>query len=278
MTYFIKFPIAMVLTGLLACSVVDGGGNGGDPNGGAGEASFSTQLTGNWTGHMVNKTVDAGSALRESAVVAEFSFTSETEGNFKFSVPKVDNAQAEGTFSDFAGKSLHLNLVKSTISTLGMTGSATSITYNMIGSDLELTNDRVSLQMIKSASAKPDAGDGTKPTATEEDIAIGRWVCADRYGNSWKFNIKSKTALSLDVFSGSGNAPAIWLDGSLALTVAANKKMSGTSLIVSSSNKDYVGMRLSLQFIDASAMNVDQMKSKDETDSVIEDSFQCNKI
>lgn len=278
MTCFIRPFFVIFLTCLAACSGVDLGATGGDPNGGANDGSFKSQLTGNWRGHLVNKTVDEGSALRESAVVAEFVFSDETSGNFVITLPTIDNARAEGKFSDFAGKSLHLNIVKSTISTLGSTGSATSINYNIIGSDLELYNDRVSLQLIKgTGGSSTTAGDGTKPEPSDEDIAVGRWICNDKFSNSWRFNIKSKTAFSLDVFSGTGDAPGIWLDGSLALTVAANKSVSGSGQIVTSGNRDYIGMRLLMRFPNDAEMIVDQMKSKDHADTTVADSFICSK-
>lgn len=272
----LRLSATCILISLIACSVIDSG-NGGDPNG-DGPGTFSAQMTGNWNGYMRNKTVEAGSALSGNEVVAEFKFTSETKGTFKIKIPNLENAEAEGTFTDFAGKSLHLKLVKSGISTLGATGSTTSVNYSLIGDTLELSNDRISLELTKSGESTGSSNDnGTQPTVNDEDIAIGLWNCSDKFAAVWKFNIKTASTFSIDVFSGSGNASSIWLEGAMGLEVADDKTVSGMGLITGSSNDAYVAMRLRMKFANAKSLTVDRMKSKDETDTEIEDTFTCAK-
>lgn len=255
---------------LAGCSQVD---MGGAPEGGTGTDSFQSQMTGTWNGHMTNKTVDTGSALRETTVNAEFSFTTETEGKFVFTLPKLENAQAEGTFTDFAGKSLHLNIASSTISTVGAAGSSTSINYNMIGSNLELYNDRVEFQLIRAKDSTPidPTTDGQNPT----DGFPGHWTCNDGVGNVWHISIRDNTAFSADIEAADGSSSTIWVDGSLA--VSPKDKNIAAAKITGSRDAGNVGMRLTFGLMGTNSMTVDRYKSKDESDTSLADSFQCTR-
>lgn len=267
----------MLLTAAIAfygCGAMDAGQNG-DGTGAPG--SLSSIMTGSWSGNMVNKTVDAGSALHETVANASFAFTSDTEGSFSITLPKSEGAKAEGTFVDFAGKSLHLAVTNSNITAIGTTGNPTSINYNLVGNDLELYNDRVSFQLIKSndqnSNQPTDSGNHDEQAETQ---LVGFWNCHDGSGYIWDFNVKSITSFSANITAHAG-AAGLWIDGSLTTAVDSNKTVTGTGRVTSSNDNANVGMRLKMTLLDSTAIQVDRYKSKTEQDATVEDSFQCYK-
>ncbi len=264
--------IAVLALGLnfLACSSVDLGGKEGSD---AAPTTFKGQLTGDWSGHMINKTVSEGSNLRESSITAAFKFTNDTEGNFVFTLPTLENATARGSFSDFAGKSLHLTIDKSSISTLGASSTSTSVNYTMIGSSMELSNDRVALQLIKGAKKDPQKPDDDSNSAPGDDL-VGSWACQDSNSKTWSIVTKSRTEFFAEVF-GNSSAPAIWLGGGMTISTTAENGTRAVASVINSSNSNYVGMRFYFTFKSADVIVIERLKSKDDSDDSVEDTFEC---
>ena len=265
--------ITVLVAGLsfLACSSVDlGGKDGGD----AAPTTFKGQLSGDWSGHLINKTVSDGSSLRESSINAEFKFKNDTEGTFIFTIPTVENATARGSFADFAGKSLHLTIDKSSISTLGAAASSTSVNYTIIGSSMELSNDRISLQLIKGKKTAPTPGGDDSDENKPADDLVGAWECKDGSGNTWNIVTKSRTEFFAEVI-GNSSAPAIWLGGGMTISTAAETGTRATASVINSSNTAYIGMRFFFTFKSAEAITVERLKSKDDSDDAVEDTFDC---
>ena len=258
-----------------ACSSVDLGGKEGSD---AAPTTFKGQLTGDWGGHLINKTVSDGSSLHVSNINAEFKFKNDTEGTFVFTLPTLENAAARGSFSDFAGKSLHLTIDKSSISTLGASSTSTSVNYTIIGSSMELSNDRISLQLIKGAK-KPaptpgddDSDQGNKPA----DNLVGAWECKDSASNTWNIVTKSHTEFFAEVF-GNSSAPAIWLGGGMSISTTAEAGTRATASVINSSTSTYVGMRFYFTFKSANVITVERLKSKDDSDDTVDDTFDCSR-
>jgi len=264
--------LALITLGLsfLACSSVDLGGNDGGQNA---PTTFKGQLTGEWNGHMINKTVSEGSNLRESNVKAEFEFKNDSEGTFAFTLPSIENATASGTFADFAGKSLHLTIAKSSISTLGASETSTSVNYTIIGKSMELSNDRLSLQLIK--GPKSVANDGSQGSATIGDDLVGSWECKDGNDKTWNIVTKSRTEFFAEVF-GNSAAPAIWIGGGMTVTTD-EESPKGNASVINSSNSNYIGMRFIFIFKSAVSIVVERLKSVDDSDETVEDTFECSR-
>jgi hypothetical protein len=265
-----RFHFAFLSLLIAGCSQVD---MGGAPEGGTGTDSFQSQMTGKWDGLMTNKTVDSGSALRKQTVNAEFSFTTETEGKFVFTLSKLEDARAEGTFIDFAGKSLHLNVTSSTVSTIGTAGTSTSMDYNMIGSNLELFNDRVEFQLIRGKDPTPV--DPTNSGKSDPEGFPGHWTCNDGIGNVWHISIRDNTGFSADIEAADGSSSTIWVDGSLTISPKDTSLAAGK--ITSSRDAGNIGMRLTFSLMGDNSMVVDRYKSRDESDTTVIDSFQCTR-
>lgn len=265
----ISFAKVFILSAaLISCDSVD---TGKTPSGAAPD-SFQAQLTGNWKGHMTNKTVDVGSSLRGQEATAEFNFTSETEGSFIIDLPNLTNAKVDGTFTDFAGKSLHLAIKSSTVSVIGASGSSTSLSYNMIGSNFELYNDRVDLQLIRQTDSQQQNQNPNQQQQDEDGMA-GRWKCFDKLSNIWYINVRDKTQFSGDIDHASGGSA--WISGTI--TVDPKDDVTGAAKITGSRQKSYVGMRLTFKLFDASLLEVTRFSSKDDADSSVEDQFQCGR-
>jgi len=257
-----------------ACSSVDLGGNDGNESA---PTTFKGLLAGQWGGHMINETVADGSSLRVNSVNAEFNFKNDTEGSFVFSLPTLENASTKGTFSDFSGKSLHLTIDKSTISIIGASKSSAIVDYTIIGKNMELSNDRFSLQLIK-GSKKTDQGssddDSNSGANTPADNLVGSWECKDSTNKTWNVVTKSRTEFFIEVF-GNSSAPAVWLGGGMTVTTTAESGSRALGSVINSNNTDYVGMRFNFIFKSANVIVVERLKSKDDSDDLVEDSFEC---
>jgi hypothetical protein len=257
-----------------ACSSVDLGGTDGNESG---PTTFKGQLAGEWNGHMINETVAEGSSLRVNSINAEFKFTNDTEGSFVFTLPNLENATAKGSFSDFAGKSLHLTIDKSSISIIGASSSSAIVDYTMIGKNMELSNDRFSLQLIKGAKKNdPNSGgdDSGSNTSSPADNLVGTWECKDSSNRNWNVVTKSRTEFFIEVY-GNSSAPAVWLGGGMTVSTTAEGGSRALGSVINSNNTDYVGMRFNFIFKSANVIVVERLKSKDDSDDAVDDSFEC---
>jgi hypothetical protein len=274
--FFQYMTILPLLFGSIACSSVDLGGEGSD----AAPTTFKGQLTGDWSGHMINKTVTEGSSLRESTVNAEFKFKNDTEGTFLFTLPSLEKATAKGTFADFAGKSLHLTIDKSSISIVGASSSSASVNYTIIGNSMELSNDRISLQLIKGKKNPPtNSGDDSSEGGTNNkpaDNLVGSWECKDSNGKNWSIVTKSRTEFFAEVY-GNSSAPAVWLGGGMTIATTEEHGIRATASVINSNNTSYVGMRFYFTFKSDTVIGVERLKSKDDSDETLEDSFDCTR-
>lgn len=235
-------------------------------NGGGGNApdSFKSRLGGSWKGEMTNKTVDIGSALRNQTAEAEFKFKNDAEGSFSIKISNVKDASVEGTFVDFAGKSLHLSIDASTISTIGVKDATTVVNYLLIGANLELTNDRIDLQLIKTNAASNNSADNTpKPPQTS---LVGQWRCTDNGMRIWSFKINDTSGFTGDIEN--QNRASVWIKGKLNLEAAT---------VTESADSDNIGMRLKLQLNGADQLQVSRYESKDPNIVAIADSFFCTR-
>lgn len=232
--------------------------------------SFKSQLGGFWKGQMTNKTVDVGSALRDQTAEAEFNFKSDSEGTFEIKLSSLEDAKVEGTFVDFAGKSLHLTIKSSTVSTIGVKGATTVVNYLLIGSNLELTNDRIDLQLIKT---KANSSNDTDELEQPSDTLMGQWRCTDEAERTWDFKIANETDFTADIAN--QNGVSVWIAGKLV----ADQKRESTSLatVTTSADSKNVGMRLKLQLTSNNEMQVERYESKDANVDTVADLFLCKR-
>jgi hypothetical protein len=275
--FFQYITIVLLFIGSIACSSVDLGGEGGEGNNAA-PTTFKGQLTGDWSGHMINKTVTEGSNLRESTINAEFKFKNDTEGTFLFTIPTLEKATANGTFADFAGKSLHLTINKSSISIVGASSSSSSVNYTIIGNSMELSNDRISLQLIKGKKApttNPNDDDSDNNNQPADDL-IGSWECKDSNSKTWSIVTKSHTEFFAEVY-GNSSAPAVWLGGGMTIATTEETGTRASAAVINSNNADYVGMHFYFTFKSATVIGVERLKSKEDSDDTVEDSFECTR-
>jgi hypothetical protein len=266
--------ISLLFIGVIsaACSSVDLGGTDGNESA---PTTFKGQLTGEWNGHMINETVAEGSSLRVNSINAEFTFSNDTEGSFVFTLPTLESASAKGNFSDFAGKSLHLTIDKSSISVIGASSSSAIVDYTIIGKNMELSNDRFSLQLIKGAKkTDQNSGGDDSNTNTPADNLVGSWECKDSTNKNWNIVTKSRTEFFIEVF-GNSSAPAVWLGGGMTVSTTVEEGTRALGSVINSNNTDYVGMRFNFIFKSANVIVVERLKSKDDSDDAVEDSFEC---
>ncbi len=209
----------------------DGGGGGGGGNGNGANASPSATYSflGTWGG--VYKNSDTGAELRQTEASASFQALSTDAGTFRIDLPQLNNVYVTGTYQIFSQASLFLHIAQSTISTLGEANSTTEISYTLLGSSLELHNERVSLKFLRSGAAPNGQanGSGGAPggangnTNGAADPVYGQWRCTDHLGYQWQANLRDNSLFHIQISDTKAERGIIWLQGSLSITRAPGR-------------------------------------------------------
>lgn len=258
-----------IFTALVACKGAGptGGDSGGGPGGTPGLTDATSSLGGSWAGSYVSKGDDA--ALNSNngiPATALFAATDASTGTFQISLTQVKNAVASGSYRDFGGKSVLLEIQQSTISALGMPGSRPLLDYELMGDRLFMhTNSKnVELALYRANQPPPAApaspGTGSADAAKNLDPLVNSWSCSDQHGLSWKINLRANATFVIDIVDPSVSRPPLWLDGSYELT--RGKGDADAVLTVTSSNVDkYRGMEFRARQSGDTAMNLSRMRA-----------------
>jgi hypothetical protein len=167
--------------------------------------------------------------------------------------------------------SLMLDVKQSTISSIGLAGSESLLTYRLLGNTLSLENDQIKLTMAPDTSAPrtnptvnqtPTApqGNGSGNSGTEDhqndsqqsaansEPLVGHWSCSDKSGNLWQLNYRTDNILYIEVFDTTHGRGSIWLQGQANITRSTTNTSSpdATLTVTSSDVSKYKGMELQL--------------------------------
>jgi hypothetical protein len=201
-------------------------------------------LIGTWEGILINK---AGSAqenspttskAQEVSVLVKFEGKTDQEGKFLFNLKDSENALVKGNFKNFAGKSLILSILESNVSALGLTGSNTDFPYELIGNNLLLTNDRMTLKLTR-ANLNPNKESSPEGQSPEKSY-FARWKCQDVSDRVWLLNIKDDRKFTLDITNAKSSKKFLWLDG----RVEGEEEMKFLLVVERSQIEKYLGMIL----------------------------------
>jgi|GEM_PF-2809838 len=218
----LKSACLSLLIGVFAVSC--GKSKGGDGSG-EGEQDDGNWLVGTWQGTYGNKG-EGMSLLDPAEARADFG----ADGAFKIVLVQSTGANASGTWDDYPGEVLMLNIKESTISRLGAAGTTQQLHYERRGDKVTVYSDKVILMAKKSGS--PD--DGSDP-GTPQNPLIGLWRCKDPGGNSWALDIKSETEFWGTITR--SDSKDLVIKGSHATGTDVNKEIRFT---VTDSNSDSV--------------------------------------
>lgn len=96
------------------------------------------------------------------------------DSRFKIMLTEDRTAYAEGTWSEFSGKSLFLTVKKSTISAISSTKAVIDMSYSLAGSSADIHNGDFSLKIsrIKTSNSPSTGLDSTKSGPA------GQWTCS----------------------------------------------------------------------------------------------------
>jgi hypothetical protein len=225
-----------------------GGGAPGTQGNGDAAGDAGDWLHGEWTGNYVNKEADAGSTLKETTAHAVFVVDEDSvdSGTFEFTLPMLDDVHVSGTFRDFARKSLMLKINESNLSAVGLSGASTSLDYDMVGDALELSNDRVVFRLLRGGDGDDGDDDDDEDDGDGVPSLLGAWSCDDAHGHTWRVNMRSAEAFSIDVYDSGSTSAGIRMDG--GVVAAAGDTLEAGALEVTWCNvADYVGMKLSAE-------------------------------
>jgi hypothetical protein len=103
---------------------------------------------------------------------------------------------------------------------------------------------------------------------------VGTWECKDSSNRNWNVVTKSRTEFFIEVY-GNSSAPAVWLGGGMTVSTTAEGGSRALGSVINSNNTDYVGMRFNFIFKSANVIVVERLKSKDDSDDAVDDSFEC---
>ena len=218
------FLLYSSLLALTACGGITGQpGIGADGSGGGKGASYS--LAGEWQGLYKAKQTET-SGVRETNAKVTVEPTGDLIGNFKLELPSYQGANVSGTYRDFAGKSMIIDIASSNFSALGLTGSKTDLPYDLVGDALEFSNDRFALKLTRQGNQQTKdvpltQTSGTGSQGASRDL-LGRWTCQDGSRFVWKLNIKTSNTFAIDVLDSAGAQASMWMDGVATITPAAN--------------------------------------------------------
>lgn len=277
-SYAIRFVLATLLLSTGGCSVQDAANaGGGSTGGGGGNSSDASEayLFGEWTGTYAKKTSDDAAARSPTTVKAVFKAVRESElaGDFEFAFPLLDGVKVKGTFVDFARRKLHFTIEESNFSSLGLAGSVTPLNYDLVGNSLEISDERILIELTRDGARGTDGGKTQDPAA--QGPLGGRWVCTDQAGRRWAFQVRSATQFFLDVTE--AGAAALQLDGQVdLLTATTEAKAYDAVLTVTGGNSTkYKGLVLKVKLASESSFDLFRMDKNDLTKVV--DQFPCAK-
>lgn len=144
-------------------------------------------------------------------------------GTFTLVLPNVENANASGSWSEFSGKNLFLKIQKTTISHISSNKPVLDMSYDLMGSSVNIHNGDFKLMISR---VKPAGGEGGGGAATPT-TATGQWTCngsgrvtelsiAGDY--RWRATIKSE-GYSMLLVAGSGQPT----EGTLLLAIESSE-------------------------------------------------------
>lgn len=269
--------LAVFATRLAACD--SGTGVNGGPAEGGGPASGdarSSWLTGGWKGNYKNKEAEEGTTLRETTAEATFKETEALTGEFEIKLPALENVSVKGTYHDFQGKSLLLEIVESSLSTIGSPNSSTDMDYQLVGDALELHNDRITIRLVRSADEQASEEDEAA-AGKKKDVAIDDWLCRDGQGFNWKIDLR-ETFFALDVFDPNGARQSLAMKGEVKIT-RGSTDADVVLTVTSSSEKDkYKGLELRGNTMGDNLMNLRRMVVGQDGTKGVGEVMQCNTI
>jgi len=273
---FSKSQKAVILGIVLAtfgCRGASGDGAAGQGGDGDGQGTW---LAGDWSGDYKSTQAAAGASLSETSVKATFKETGDHAGDFTFELPLLDKVYVKGTYNDFQGKSLLLNVKESTLSTIGTPGVPTDMNYELVGNSLELSNDRVSLRLLRTGDGSGSDQKSNTDDATADEPLLGRWACTDKAGDSWQLYVKSITAFSIDIYPPGGSSSSLWLDGGVAIPVGQSDT-DGVLTVTSSANSKYVGMELRAKLQNNVMMTLQRYGTDRNGQKALVETMNCNR-
>lgn len=210
----------MIAVLAVSCGKSKGGGGGGEDN-----QDDGNWLVGTWQGTYGNKG-EGMSLLDPTEARADFG----ADGAFKIVLVQATGANASGTWDDYPGEVLMMNIKESTISRLGAPDTTQQLHYERRGDKVTIYNDKVILMAKKSGTT----GNGEDP-GTPANPLVGLWRCKDPSGNNWALDIKSESDFWGTITR--GDAKDLVIKGSLAISADVNKEIRFT---VKDSNSDSV--------------------------------------
>jgi hypothetical protein len=155
----------------------------GDGNSGGDNSDDGNWLVGTWLGTYGNK--GEGMNLQDPAEArADFG----ADGNFNIVLTQAPAANASGTWDDYPGEILMLNIKTSSISRLGAANTTQQFHYERRGDKVTIYNDKIILMAKKNGAGN----NGTDP-ATPTNPLIGLWRCTDPSRNAWALEVKSES-------------------------------------------------------------------------------------
>lgn len=223
-----------------------GGQPGIGPDGARNDMGSTYSLAGAWEGLYKTKQIET-TGVRETKAKVTLESTGDLVGIFKLELPAYEAANVTGSYRDFAGKSLMIDITSSNFSALGLTGSKTDLPYDLVGDALELSTDRFALKLTrlgKAPESSPPQGSSATSPGLSGDL-LGRWTCQDSSRYVWKIHIKTSTHFAADVMDSAGAQASVWMDGAVTLT-PGDSLMTGALRVEASDVPKYVGKILTI--------------------------------
>ncbi len=196
----------------------DGGAGGTVPGSGDGNAAKSG-LGGQWDGVYKAKSADPSAELRQSQATLALTGESEQSGTFTLTLSEVDIVKVVATYRIFDNRTLLLDIKESNLSAIGLSGRSAILNYELIGDSLSISNESLTLMLVRQQSAPAPEKAGTK---TSESL-LGRWQCKDQAESLWILNLRSEELFYLEIYAANGSQKGIWMTGSVQGSAASLK-------------------------------------------------------
>ncbi len=189
----------------------DGGGGGGTP-GNQDATAAKSSLGGSWGGIYKSKVTDGSSELRQSQATLLLEEASPQGGKLTLKLTDFNGVGVTANYKVFDNKTLLLEILESNFSPMGLSGKSAVLNYELLGNSLSLSNDTLSILLVREEDSKPKTPDGSEP----QESYLGRWQCRDQANSLWIFNLRTKEQFFLEIYPQGGNQRGIWMSGTMS--------------------------------------------------------------
>jgi hypothetical protein len=228
--------IMAITAAISACGKDDGKGSQGTDQPNLWNPSQQTrELPGSWQGAIKDKRDNAPLRMMPATI------TFKEDKTFLLTIDDNPTAGATGTYAKFTD-SILFRIVKSSLSTFGLSQTQRDLSFTQIGDTLVLFDEvlEIKLEAVKRPSTQEPPGD-----VADTDPQLGTWVGKDAQRNSWTITINRK--LTFDARVENSASSALILSGTYEILKDGAEETVSMS-VVKTNNPDTASMLLETQY------------------------------